>query len=76
MKKGFNGFGGGFQTGFTPKCKKCGERKLIGNTNGFPNMLGFKLKDGRTINLCQKCMIELGKLPEEEKGKFFDDLTK
>ena len=58
----------------TPPCTKCGKRWKLGNTNGMPNMVGFGLDDGRVINICQECMIELGKLDEQGKDKFFEDM--
>lgn len=58
----------------TPKCTNCGSRYPIGNTNGMPNMIGFKLKDGKTINLCYKCMITLGSLPDDKKEEFINRL--
>lgn len=64
-----------FRNIMTPKCSKCGERRMIGNTRGIPNMVGFQMEYGKTINLCNVCMMKLGAMKtEEEKEKFFDDL--
>lgn len=60
------------------KCDKCGERFIAGNKNGVPNGLGFRMKDGKLINICRKCIEHLGKLnhegKEEEIKKFWRDL--
>lgn len=60
--------------GFTPKCNVCKERRMIGNTNGMPNMIGFQMKDGSVINLCNTCLIKVGQMSDAEKNKFFKDL--
>ena len=60
----------------TPPCSNCGKRMKIGNTNGLPNMVGFVLGDGRTINLCQDCITRLGELEDDEKEQFVENLTK
>ena len=64
---------------FTPKCKRCGKRyALPTSSDGLPNMIGFQLDDGRTINLCRKCIITLGELNDakDEAGldKFFKEI--
>ena len=47
------------------KCDRCGNTFISGNTsNGLPNGVGFQLQDGRVITLCQRCIMELGKLKE------------
>lgn len=55
----------------TLMCSKCGKRFKAGNTNGMANGFGFMMDDGTLINVCQKCMIELGSMGEEEMQKFF-----
>ena len=60
----------------TPPCTACGKRMKIGNTNGMPNMVGFVLEDGTTINVCQECMIKLGKMTDAEKSVFLAELQK
>lgn len=59
---------------FTPPCTNCKKRTTVGNTNGIPNMVGFQMKDGKTINLCQECLIQLGKLSDADKHEFYAKL--
>ena len=42
-------------------CDECGKEIKPGNTNGMPNGILFKLSGGKTINLCQDCLIEIGR---------------
>ena len=57
------------------QCDKCGRTFVDGSHgDGIPNGVGFMLDDGRLINLCANCIIKLGKLKEEGKKKFFEDL--
>ena len=57
------------------KCSVCGKNFKPGNTsNGLPNGVGFELEDGTMINMCQKCIIELGKLSDRDKDVFFEKL--
>ena len=55
-------------------CTVCGKRFKMGNTNGMPNGCGFMCKDGTLINMCQQCIVDLGRMTEAEKNKFFEDL--
>lgn len=48
-------------------CDECQKEIKPGNTNGMPNGVGFKLEDGKIINICQSCLIEIGK--KSKKGK-------
>ena len=54
-------------------CSVCGKTFLPGNTKGMPNGVGFMCKDGTLINMCQKCIIDLGRMTETEKDRFFRD---
>lgn len=59
----------------TPRCSKCGTRYPVGFKNNVPTMVGFVLKNGNTVNVCNICMIQLGKCKtDEEKDKFFNDI--
>lgn len=45
------------------KCNKCNSVFISGNNaDGLPNGVGFELEDGRLINLCHNCIMELGKI--------------
>lgn len=54
-------------------CSKCNKIIIAGNTNGLPNGVGFELEDGKVINLCQACIIKLGKLKANDDKKGLDD---
>lgn len=64
------------------KCNHCNNEFEAGTTDGLPNGVGFQLEDGKVINLCQKCIQELGSFKtEEEVSEFFtkcglDDIIK
>ena len=58
------------------KCCKCGNHFKIGNTNGLPNGIGFQLDNGKLVNVCQKCITELGTLSEAERTEWFNELKK
>ena len=59
----------------TPKCDSCGRRYPLGlGLKGLPTMLGFVQKDGRTINVCQNCIMKVGTMNQEEKDEFFEKL--
>ena len=59
----------------TPKCDKCGKRMPILPTDMTPAMVGFELEDGKVINLCRKCIMELGKAKQEGRAdEFFKEL--
>lgn len=50
------------KTMMTPKCKRCKKRVLmIDDGSGLPAMMGFQCKNGKTLNICRNCMIEMGK---------------
>ena len=59
----------------TPPCNRCGKRVRFGNTNGIPNMVGLQANDGSIINICKDCLIALGKMNDDEKGRFFEELN-
>lgn len=57
------------------KCSKCGKVFTFGNTNGLPNGVSMTPKDsGRTITLCQACVIEVGKMDEADRDALFEEL--
>lgn len=58
----------------TFRCDKCESMFVTGNSNGMPNGMTFVMKDDKQVTLCQKCIIKLGKLNEEEKQEFFKEL--
>lgn len=50
-----------------PKCDKCKR----------PAKMGFIRNGKKTINLCERCICQLGAMKtEEEKNKFFEELEK
>jgi len=61
--------------GLTPRCDRCGKRKPIKRTDGIPAMIGFVLKDGRTVNMCAECLEHLGELDETGRDEFFSGLN-
>lgn len=58
------------------KCDNCGNRFTIGNTNGMPNGVTLFGDYGRQekLSLCQKCIVELGQMNDEQKRAFFEKL--
>lgn len=56
------------------QCDSCGNRFTFGNTNGMPNGVTIGGSDGKTTTLCQKCIIELGRMDEDQKKVFFEKL--
>jgi len=56
------------------KCDSCGNEFSVGSSNGMPNGISFELHDGRLVTLCQKCIMKLGSLKDEEKEDFFNSL--
>lgn len=56
------------------ECMNCGKTFGFGNTNGMPNAVSMVGEDGKTYTLCQNCLIEIGKMTDEEKEKFFNEL--
>lgn len=42
-------------------CDECGKEIKPGNTNGMPNGIGFERTGGKIINICQDCLIEIGR---------------
>ena len=58
------------KTMMTPVCKNCRNRFIIAGFRSNPAMLGFKLANGKTINLCYDCICKLGQMPEDEKEDF------
>ena len=55
-------------------CSSCGRRIRSGNSNGMPNAIGFVQADGTLVNLCQQCIIELGKMSDKNKDEFLEGL--
>lgn len=58
----------------TPKCDRCGKDYPIKPWESLPAMLGFVTKDGKQINVCRKCIIDIGSMSEPEKAKAFAEL--
>jgi len=54
-------------------CSVCGKTFLPGNTKGLPNGIGYMLQDGTLFNMCAECIIDFGRMTEEEKDKFFNE---
>lgn len=60
---------------YTPTCTRCHHRYPIASKTGLPTMVGFGLMDGRTINLCRKCLDILGACKDDkERDEFFRGL--
>lgn len=55
-------------------CDKCESVIISGNTNGLPNGIALILKNGKTITLCQNCVIEFGRMDYKESEKFIKEL--
>ena len=55
-------------------CDKCGKEFSTGNTNGMPNGVEFVLKDRTRIAMCQQCLIDFGKMKDEEKSAVLEEL--
>ncbi len=48
-------------------CDSCGKKFLPGNRpDGFPMGAAFELENGKTINICTKCLIEEGRRLKNE----------
>lgn len=59
-----------------PKCNKCGKEFACGNrADGLPNGVGLELKNEKTIYICSDCILELGKLTDEEQERFIGDIV-
>lgn len=59
----------------TPECKKCKQRYIMNPHDALPAMVGFKMEDGSTINICRGCLEKLGKAIEQDKSdEFFKDI--
>ena len=59
----------------TPKCARCKKRYPIMMGEELPSMMGFRQKNGKTINLCRKCILDLGSMEtEEERNRFFEEI--
>ena len=58
----------------TPKCKKCGQRYPIIMGDELPAMVGFQLEDGKTYNICKRCLMDLGEMNEDDREKFFEEI--
>lgn len=57
------------------KCDNCKKVFVAGNrADGLPNGIGFEMKDGTLITLCAECIMELGRLDDKGKDKFFEKL--
>lgn len=49
-------------------CVMCKKAFIPGtDPNGLPNGVGFRMADGRTVNVCSSCIMKLGE--EESHGK-------
>ncbi len=60
----------------SPKCHICGCRTLGGTINGIPSMLGFQLRNGKVINLCYSCIVNLRSMSQEEKNAFLTEVQR
>jgi len=59
------------------RCDKCQELFSISyRTDGLPNICGFKLKDGKIINVCTDCIIALGRHDPKGLEKMLDRIRK
>ena len=57
------------------KCDNCKKEFVAGNrADGIPNGVGFQMQDGTIITICAECLMELGKLDEKGRKKFFKRL--
>lgn len=58
------------------KCNKCGKyvdyKKK--RPDGNPPIIGFIQDNGKGINVCADCIMELGRLPEDQRDEFFRDM--
>ena len=57
-------------------CDNCKKFFMNGNTKGMPNGVAFVMNNGDKVTMCQRCLIELGKMSDDEKNTFFDELKK
>ena len=59
------------------KCLRCGKVFTFGNTNGMPNGVSMTPRDGgRTITICQACLIEVGMMDETDRNALIEELKK
>lgn len=58
------------------KCDKCGRNFMPGNTaDGLPKGITYKLKDGKYLTICSRCIVELGNMDtDQEREQFFKEL--
>lgn len=57
-------------------CSNCKHFFSVGRRpDGTPNGVGFVLEGGKEITLCANCLIELGKMSQDQQEAFFDSLT-
>ena len=63
-----------FLSNLTPKCKKCGQRYPIILGDDLPAMVGFVTEDGKQINVCKRCIMDLGRMNDDEKEQFFKEI--
>lgn len=46
-------------------CDSCGKTFTPGNRkSGVPNGIGFVLEDGRQVNMCADCLMDMDKVTE------------
>lgn len=56
-------------------CDKCKRFFMAGNRpDGIPNGVKMILKNNESITLCAQCLIDLGKMNEDQKAEFFNEL--
>ena len=57
-------------------CDKCGKTFRAGNNivNGLPNGVTMVMKDGKDVTMCNRCLIQLGRLNDEGKAAFFKSM--
>lgn len=57
------------------KCDSCGKNFEAGNrADGIPNGFGFVLENGKMVNVCADCIIEVGMMDSEQREEFFRGL--
>lgn len=51
------------------RCNFCGKEIIPGNRpDGIPNGPGFQMHDGKIMNMCADCLINLGSLIAAMRG--------
>jgi hypothetical protein len=49
-------------------CDRCGKKIYPVNINGMPSGIAAELEDGKTITLCQDCIIRLGSIKDDKEA--------